>query len=90
MIELETLPGGTGALAAEINDRGQIVGWGDTASGELHGILWQEGVALDLGLLPGATYSIATSINERGDIVGVSGERRRTLDASLNSRRSFD
>lgn len=72
MIDLGTLPGGTGALAYGINNRGQVVGWGDTAAGELHGILWQRGVAIDLGKLPGSRYSIATAINDRGDIVGVS------------------
>ena len=63
---------GSGVWPAAINNRGQVVGWGDTPAGETHGILWQDGIAVDLGKLPGSKYSYATGINERGDIVGVS------------------
>jgi probable HAF family extracellular repeat protein len=71
IIKLPRLPGGGWALAFAINNRGQVVGWGE-AGGAYHGILWQDGVAIDLGTLPGGSESLATDINERGDIFGSS------------------
>jgi probable HAF family extracellular repeat protein len=52
-----------------INNRGQIVGFSNTASGTWHAFLWQQGKMTDLGALGGAT-SFAAAINERGQIVG--------------------
>lgn len=68
--------------ARDINNRGQIVGSSVTASGELHAMLWEDGVATDLGTL-GGSFSSATAINDRGQIVGssdtASGEQHAVL-----------
>jgi probable HAF family extracellular repeat protein len=63
--------GGKGAEAHAINERGQIVGWSETASGASHAFLWQAGKLTDLGTL-GGTQSSAATLNERGQIVGSS------------------
>jgi probable HAF family extracellular repeat protein len=69
--DLGTLPGGTWSSAEAINDRGQIVGLGDTPEGP-RAFLWEKGEMRSLGTLPGGTNSQATGINARGQIVGVS------------------
>lgn len=71
--ELGTLGGGT--VAEAINDRGQVVGYGETASGREHAFLWQKGRMTDLGALPGRPYSVAVAINGRGQVVGWSQKR---------------
>ncbi|WP_370694983.1 hypothetical protein, partial [Klebsiella pneumoniae] len=40
MLDLGTLPGGTQIVPYDINDAGQVVGWGDTQSGYPHSILY--------------------------------------------------
>ena len=54
IVDLGVLPGGGFSEALNVNDRGQIVGWGGTASGEMHAILWDNGEPIDLGMLGGA------------------------------------
>src|SRR5207245_496931 len=78
VVELPSLGGGTGfAFANGINARGQVVGVSATASG-FHAVLWEDGVAHDLGTLvrpdPPFTYSFsdARAINEEGVAVGYS------------------
>jgi probable HAF family extracellular repeat protein len=61
---------GLGA-AYDLNDRGQVVGYSTTASGETHAFLWKDGVMIDLGTL-GGTCSNAYAINRSGQIVGSS------------------
>ncbi|MHC4094410.1 MAG: hypothetical protein ACYSVY_29770 [Planctomycetota bacterium] len=39
-VDLGTLPGGSSSSAFAINDRGLIAGWSDTATGEIHVVLW--------------------------------------------------
>lgn len=69
---LETL-GGTGSIANDINDLGQIVGEatlpGDTVS---HATIWNNGVASDLGAVDPARNSVAWAINNLGVAVGSS------------------
>jgi len=40
--DLGTL-GGNWSYAFGINDRGQVVGYGQTASGEIHAFMWENG-----------------------------------------------
>jgi probable HAF family extracellular repeat protein len=66
--------GGRNSLAQGINAKGDIVGWSEITSGELHAVLWRQGRFTDLGTL-GGTHSVATDINAAGHIVGYSAGR---------------
>jgi probable HAF family extracellular repeat protein len=73
------LPGRTGeSVAADINDRGDIVGYSDLRlfpdpNSRPHGFLrTAEGVLIDLGTLPGHTASRAGRVNERTHVTGSS------------------
>jgi probable HAF family extracellular repeat protein len=68
LTDLGTL-GGKATWASDINDRGQIVGRSQVASGAEHAFLWQDGRMTDLGTL-GGDSSWAQGINNRGQIVG--------------------
>jgi probable HAF family extracellular repeat protein len=82
--ELPTF-GDPNGVAISINDKGQVVG----GSGEcslynqsvlanlqpVHALLWQDGVATDLGSLGGTGHglgNVATAINNQGQVVGSS------------------
>ncbi len=64
--------GGNGSQALAINDRGDVAGWGQTASGLAHAFLWSHGRALDLGALPHGCNSVAFGLNNRREVVGQS------------------
>ncbi len=67
---LPTLPGGGAAWATDINNRGDIVGWADTATGSRHAVVWLGRRLIDLGAaLPDRT-SEATAVNDAGQVVG--------------------
>jgi probable HAF family extracellular repeat protein len=69
--DLGTLPGGASSAAFDVNDQGQIVGEGTTASGATHAFIMTGGTMTDLGTLPGGDYSSARGINNNGQVVGV-------------------
>src|SRR5690242_14893014 len=81
ILDLGTL-GGSNSYVSAINDRGQVVGYSETSSGETHAFLWKKGAMTDLGTLGGGT-SQAADINKFGQVVGwstlVSGERHAFL-----------
>jgi probable HAF family extracellular repeat protein len=70
-------------VAFSINDRGQVVGASGTCAAfnpnflfnfqPVHALLWQNGIATDLGNLLGASSNFAHDINNRGEVVGGSG-----------------
>ena len=69
MVDLGTLGSGY-SDASRINDAGQVVGWADTATGDMHAFLWTAASGMiDLGTLGGQS-SYAADINEAGQIVG--------------------
>jgi probable HAF family extracellular repeat protein len=70
MRDLGTLGGDT-SYAFGINDRGDVVGMSQRASGELSAFLWRDGVMTDLGVATGGPGSIATVVNDRGDVLGL-------------------
>jgi probable HAF family extracellular repeat protein len=60
------------AGAVAINNAGQVVGYGPTAAGTRHAVLWSSaGVIQDLGTL-GGTTSEAIDINASGQVIGKS------------------
>jgi probable HAF family extracellular repeat protein len=85
MHPLPTL-GGTHGFAAGVNNRGQVVGWAETAVHDptctgvqvlqFRAVMWEpkEGRVQELRPLPGDSASSAVGINERGQAVGNSGD----------------
>lgn len=70
VVDLGTLPGGSGSSARDINDAGEIVGWSGTSSGETHAFVLTPGGMTDLGTFPGGDLSQAFGINDLGQVVG--------------------
>ena len=75
--DIGDLPGGADRSgAADINNRGQVVGSSATVAG-FEAILWEHGNLMSLGDLPGgATNSGAAAINELGTVVGTGSTAR--------------
>jgi probable HAF family extracellular repeat protein len=48
--------------ASAINERGQIVGWSTTKTGQTHAFVWQNGRMIDLGTLKGDVESGAVAL----------------------------
>lgn len=70
---LGTLPGFPVSYAKSINNRGQIVGFASTDTGQQHShaFIWSASNGMqDLGTL-GGEYSMANGINDMGQVVGV-------------------
>jgi probable HAF family extracellular repeat protein len=61
--DLGTLGGAS--QAADVNERGQVVGWSETNGGIRHAFVWSGERMRDLGV-----SSEATAINDRGQVVG--------------------
>lgn len=53
-----------------INALGDVVGYDETASGELHGILWRNNIRYDLGTV-GVPQTMPYAINDAGQIMGI-------------------
>jgi probable HAF family extracellular repeat protein len=70
LTDLGTLPGSDHSEAYGINAAGDVVGYGETASGLDHAILWRRGQIIDLGAVNPSKWSYATGINSAGQIVG--------------------
>ncbi len=65
--ELGTLPGGTFSLAWGINNRGQVVGFADGASGTRRSFIWTEANGMrDLGVPVGLVGGEGHRINDLG------------------------
>jgi probable HAF family extracellular repeat protein len=81
IIDLKPLPGGYESWANAINDQGQVVGFASNAIYDVNSlqglvtqtraVVWQNGVAKDLGTL-GGTDAQAWLINNQGQIAGES------------------
>ncbi|MDY7107640.1 MAG: hypothetical protein SYC29_03295 [Planctomycetota bacterium] len=65
---LDPLPGFDGALAEDVNDAGQIVGF--LEQNLRSAALWQDGEIIELGMPPEGNWSEAIAINNAGEIVG--------------------
>jgi probable HAF family extracellular repeat protein len=52
-----------------INDKGQILATGASATSDTHSFPWEDGKLTDFGTL-GGNATVASAINERGEIVG--------------------
>jgi probable HAF family extracellular repeat protein len=81
MIDLGSLGGKRNVVAADINNRGEVIGYSNLANDvSHHAFLWHAGVMRDLGTLAGDSSSEASDINDLGQVVGAS------LDETGNSR----
>jgi probable HAF family extracellular repeat protein len=66
------VPGGS---ATDINDRGQVVGWGRTTENLAYAFIWQRGKTRELGVSSERMdEAIAEAVNERGQVVGANWE----------------
>jgi len=64
--------GGTNSWAVAVNDRREVAGHAETASGDTHAFLWRNGAMQDLGVLAGHRESVAAGVNNFGWVVGTS------------------
>lgn len=70
VIDLGTL-GGEVSIANDINNRGQITGFSQIASGATRAFLWENGVMANIGTL-GTAATFAFGINQNTEIAGYS------------------
>jgi len=77
--QLPLLPGDTVGGASGINDRRQVIGVeGICSDPGRHGVLWDDGMVIDLGNL-GGPYTFPWAINAKGEIVGQSNVTGNTV-----------
>jgi probable HAF family extracellular repeat protein len=81
IVVLPPYAGDTVSHAISINQKGQIVGASGLCAGtggadappaSVHAVLWQNGLAIDLGSLGGTQGNVGNDINNHGQVVGVS------------------
>lgn len=76
--QLPPFQGDPDGAATAINDKGQVVGISGTcdvavgAFSAKHALLWENGVAMNLGSLGGKGWNTPTAINHQGQVVGFS------------------
>jgi uncharacterized membrane protein len=70
LTDIGNLPGTDSGVANCINDRGDVAGNCNSASGDEVAVVWRLGVPASLGKLPRGTFSYATAINSSGVFVG--------------------
>lgn len=71
-LDLGTL-GGSSAYVVDINDRGEVLGFSETASGGVHPFLWQGGKMIDLTTLGIPGHVVLNALGDHGQIVGTVG-----------------
>ena len=71
-VQALAMPAGLSAFTPviDINDAGDMIATASAGYPLEHGVLWHNGVTIDLGTLPGGTISRARRINAAGEIVG--------------------
>jgi probable HAF family extracellular repeat protein len=71
---IDTLPGGNGNFALDVNNQRQVTGNSRTTSSStpLRGYLWSGGTPANLGILTGVNFSRGFAVNDRGVVVGES------------------
>jgi probable HAF family extracellular repeat protein len=75
--ELAPFPGDSVGAASAINVKGQVVGGSGICESPgtqaiVHAVLWENGIATNLGSLGGVINNFAVSINDQGQVVGLS------------------
>lgn len=72
-LDLGTL-GGPSAFVVDLNDRGQVLGLSETASGGMHSFLWQAGKMTDLTTLGIPDHVTVNALGDHGQILGTVGD----------------
>jgi len=89
MIDLGTLPGGSGTLAYGINNSGQVVGTCFTGDGDFHAFLYSGGAMTDLSSLvalpSGVSLNYAFAINDLGQIAATGSDGHAYLLTPVNT-----
>jgi probable HAF family extracellular repeat protein len=66
LVDLGLLPGGRGAFAYDLNDRGDVAGWAVDAEGVYQLVVWPRGRPGPVPL--GVAQSLPTAVNEHGAV----------------------
>ena len=86
---LGTLGGGQSTYVSDLNNRGQIVGWSQTATGDRPASFWEHGVMIPVWARFGGADSDAARIDEPGaTLSGEAGQRAVTAARSCGGMAS--